>query len=86
VGYPAQLFDLAADPEELVDLGGDPSHAPIRAACEAKLRAVCDPEEVDARCKARQGSQLQRHGGREAVIQRGDLGYSPPPGLPVDFR
>jgi choline-sulfatase len=86
VGYPAQLFDLEADPEELVDLGQDPGHAELRAACEAKLRAVCDPEEADARAKARQREQMTRHGGREAVIERGDLGYSPPPGLPVDFR
>ncbi|NKB56736.1 MAG: sulfatase-like hydrolase/transferase [Alphaproteobacteria bacterium] len=86
VGYPPQLFDLAADPEELVDLGTDPAHAEIRATCDAKLRAVCDPEDVDTRCKARQGSQLARNGGRNAVITRGDLGYSPPPGLPVDFR
>jgi len=86
VGYPPQLFDLAADPEELSDLGADPGHAEIRAICEAKLRSVCDPEAVDARAKARQHEQMIRHGGRAAVIERGDLGYSPPPGLPVDFR
>ena len=45
-----------------------------------------DPEEVDARAKRRQAEQLERHGGREAVIARGDLGYSPPPGHPADFR
>jgi len=86
VAYPPQLFDLDADPEELVDLGADPDYAAVRATCEAKLRAICDPEEVDARAKKRQAEQMARHGGREAVIARGDLGYSPPPGLPVDFR
>jgi choline-sulfatase len=86
VGYPPQLFDLESDPEELVDLGEDPGLAEIRAVCEVKLRAVCDPEDVDARCKARQEAQMMRHGGREAVIERGDLGYSPPPGVAVDFR
>jgi len=86
VGYPPQLFDLEADPEELTDLGEAADHAEIRAACEAKLRAICDPEAVDARAKARQEAQMTRHGGRDAVIARGDLGYSPPPGLPVDFR
>lgn len=86
VGYPPQLFDLAADPEELVDLGTDPAHAAIRETCEAKLRAVCDPEDVDRRAKARQAEQLAMHGGREAVIERGDLGYSPPPGVAVDFQ
>ncbi len=85
-GYPPQLFDLAADPEELVDLAEDPGHAEIRAVCEARLRSVCDPEAVDARAKARQAEQLANRGGRDAVIARGDLGYSPPPGVPVDFR
>ena len=86
VGYPPQLFDLDADPEELVDLGQDAGFSDVRALCEAKLRAICDPESVDARAKARQHAQMARHGGRDAVIARGDLGYSPPPGLPVDFR
>ncbi len=86
VGYPPQLFDLEADPEELHDLGEDPQFAEIRAACEAKLRAICDPEDTDARAKTRQETQMARHGGRDAVIARGDLGYSPPPGLPADFQ
>ena len=86
VGYPPQLFDLKADPEELVDLGEVADFADIRARCAAKLRAVLDPESTDARAKARQQAQIARHGGRDAVIARGDLGYSPPPGLPVDFR
>ena len=86
VDYPPQLFDLSTDPEELFDLGPDPAHEAIRAVCEAKLRSVCDPEEVDRRAKARQAEQLARHGGREAVIERGDLGYSPPPGVAVDFQ
>ena len=86
VDYPPQLFDLSTDPEELFDLGADPAHEAIRAVCEAKLRSICDPEEVDRRAKARQAEQLARHGGREAVIERGDLGYSPPPGVAVDFQ
>ncbi len=80
VGYPPQLFDLKADPDELVDLGTDPAHAGVRAACEARLRSLVDPEEVNRRAQARQAEQLALHGGREAVIARGDLGFSPPPG------
>lgn len=84
--YEPQLFDLEADPEELRDLGTDPDYAAIRSAFETKLRQVCDPEAVDKQAKSRQAEQMARHGGRDAVIARGDLGYSPPPGLPVDFR
>jgi choline-sulfatase len=28
---------------------------------------------------------MQRHGGREAVIARGDLGFSPAPGISPEF-
>lgn len=84
--YPPQLFDLEADPEEANDLSADPKFAAVRAECEAKLRAMLSPEDVDARAKKRQAEQLERHGGREAVIARGDLGFSPPPGVGAEFH
>ena len=52
----------------------------------AKLRAILSPEAVDARAKKRQAEQLERYGGREAVIARGDLGFSPPPGFRAEFH
>jgi choline-sulfatase len=81
--YPAQLFDLEADPEELADLAADPAHAGIRAEMEAALRAALGtaPEQLDATVKARQRAILEANGGREAVLARGDLPYSPPPGV-----
>jgi choline-sulfatase len=85
VSYAPQLFDLEADPEELVDLADDPRHRATIAECHAKLLSVCDPAAVDARAKRRQAEQLARNGGRAAVIERGDLGYSPPPGVAVEF-
>ena len=85
VGYPPQLFDLAADPEELHDLAGDPQHAGTLAECDRQLRLVCDPDEADARAKRRQAQLLEENGGREAVIARGDLGFTPAPGVPATF-
>jgi len=84
--YRPQLFDLQSDPEELRDLADDPASAPVLAEGEARLRALLDPEAVDVLAKARQAEQLSRHGGREAVIARGDLGFSPPPGQSADFN
>jgi choline-sulfatase len=58
VGYPPQLFDLDNDPEEnsdLVALGNwkdDIGH--VLQQCEARLRSVCDPEEVDKLAKQSQ--------------------------------
>jgi choline-sulfatase len=84
--YRPQLFDLKADPDETNDLAVNPQFADVLAQCEAKLRAMLSPEEVDARAKKRQAEQLARHGGREAIIARGDLGFSPPPGFRAEFH
>lgn len=86
VKYPPQLFDLARDPHETTDLASDPVYAGLLQKCEARLRALLSPEEVDARAKKRQAEQLARYGGREAVIARGDLGFSPPPGIRPEFH
>jgi choline-sulfatase len=83
VAYAPQLFDLARDPEELCDLAGNPAHARVLEECRARLYAICDPQAVDARAKARQAELLEAAGGRDAVIRRGDLGFSPPPGYPA---
>lgn len=84
--YPPQLFDLERDPEEIQDLSADPAYVQVLAQCRAKLYSVCDPEEVDRRAKARQAQLLEENGGREAVIERGDLGFTPAPGFAADFQ
>ncbi len=83
VAYAPQLFDLEADPEELRDVAADPAYAKTLEECRARLYKICDPAEVDSRAKHRQAELLAENGGREAVIKRGDLGFSPPPGYPV---
>lgn len=85
VTYPAQLFDLAHDPEELHDLAADPVHQATLAALEAQLAARVDIAALDARVKARQAAILAENGGREAVMRRGDLPYSPPPGAKASW-
>jgi choline-sulfatase len=85
VDYPAQFFDLREDPEELVDRARDPAmQAPLREA-HARLTSMLDPAQIDARAKARQAQLLASNGGREAVIARGDLGFSVPPGVTPMF-
>jgi choline-sulfatase len=86
VKYRPQLFDLEGDPDETHDLAPDPQYASVVTECEKKLRAMLSPEAVDAGAKKRQAEQLNRYGGREAVIARGDLGFSPPPGVRPEFR
>jgi len=84
--YPPQLFDLENDPDEIHDVAVDPKYAEARELCRAKLYEICDPVEVDRRARARQAELLALNGGREAVIKRGDFGFTPAPGTVADFR
>ena len=79
VGMRPQLFDLAADPDEVQDLAARPEHAETVRGFERRLRAIVDPEEADARAHADQLRKVADAGGREAVIARGTFANSPTP-------
>jgi len=85
VDMPAQLFDLAREPDELCDLATDPAHAATLRELEAKLRAILDPEAVDRRAKAEQRAKAAEFGGTSAILKRGGFPYTPPPGTEVRF-
>ena len=84
--YGPQLFDLEKDPDETNDLAEDPLHAKVLEQCRTALYEICDPQEVDRRARIRQGELLALNGGREAVIKRGDFGFTPAPGTVADFK
>jgi choline-sulfatase len=86
VGMPPQLFDLAADPDEAHGLVQEGRGLERGKALEAKLRAICDPEAVDAQAKASQRAWAERWGGREAVAAEGFLVYTPPPGHAAEIE
>ncbi|HSD50630.1 MAG TPA: sulfatase-like hydrolase/transferase [Candidatus Methylomirabilis sp.] len=80
IGYPPQLFDVVADPDETQDLASDPKQAETLAACERQLRAICDPETINARAKADQVRRIEAAGGVEAILAQGvKIPYSPVP-------
>jgi len=84
-GMAPELYDLSDDPQELSDLGNRPEFASVRDELITGLHAICDPEEVNERAKADQRALVERHGGTEAVINRGGFGATPPPGEKAEF-
>jgi choline-sulfatase len=79
VNQPPQLFDLEADPEELRDLAGDPAHAALRAGMEARLRAMLDPEAVNAAAQRDQAAMIARLGGEAVIRAKERAAYTPAP-------
>jgi choline-sulfatase len=79
-GYRPQLYDLAADPLETVDLARDAAHAATLARCDAALRALLDPAAVTAQAFADQAARIAAFGGPEQVLRLGNYPYTPAPG------
>jgi choline-sulfatase len=85
VGLPPMLFDLDADPLERNDLGRNPAYASVASECEARLRSVVDPEAADNQARADQAQQIDKFGGKDAILKRGTFRYSPPPGVKASY-
>jgi choline-sulfatase len=85
VGHRPELFDLDSDPGETIDLAERPESISVLAECEAALLRICDPDAVNAEAFADQRRRIAAHGGREAIIERGDYGYTPAPGETPTF-
>ena len=79
LGYCSQLFDLGNDPREAVDLGSSPDHRDIVATMEAEPGKIADVEVLNARAFAEQARKIERYGGRQAILQAENLGYTPAP-------
>lgn len=81
VGYAPMLFDLENDPHERDDLSSKPALRETLAACEAQLRAAVDIDAVERLARADQQAMIERLGGKEAILRRGAVRHSPPPGV-----
>jgi choline-sulfatase len=80
VGYAPQLFDLAADPDERSDVAANPAYAAARASCEAVLRRICDPDEVDKAARGDQKRRIEAAGGATTILSDGvRIPYTPTP-------
>lgn len=80
IDLPDELFDLTLDPDEMTNLATDPSTTALTGQWHERLLALLDPNEVDARAKARQQELISHYGGREAILAgKGIGGFSPAP-------
>ncbi len=79
-GFAPELFNLADDPGETVNLAGHPDLQARVAAMESALRKIVDPDAVDAQAKAEQAAHVEKHGGREAILAEAPIHGSPVPG------
>lgn len=80
VGFDAQLFDLENDPDEMRDLASDERYAETLKDCEAELRKIIDPEEVDKQAKKDQAEMMDEYGGKEKILRDGfNIPFSPVP-------
>ena len=79
IGFPDELFDLEADPEELENRANDPTCAAVLRKMHVELRNICDPEKINAQAFEDQAALIDRLGGRDAALELGAPGATPPP-------
>jgi choline-sulfatase len=68
VDFAPELFDLEADPEELIDLAQDEAHTGTVREFESYLRTIVDPEAADRQAKADQKALVESRGGPQEVM------------------
>lgn len=83
VGFEPELYDLEADPEEMNDLAKF-ANGELKEF-DAALREIFDVEAIDAQAHADQEALVEKHGGRDAVLNRGGFLGTPPPGHQAEF-
>jgi choline-sulfatase len=79
VGYEPELFDMAVDPDQTVNLAAHDGYRSIREHMSSLLNQMLDPVATDQRAKADQDRLIARFGGREAALGKGPAGASPVP-------
>jgi len=85
VDYAPELFDEDADPEEETNLATDPAFAGVLEDLKAELVKRVDPDKVNAAAQASQAALIEKHGGRDAVLNKGSFQGTPAPGEKAEY-
>ena len=85
VGHAPMLFDMESDPYERIDLASDPNRRAVLVDFEAELRRLLNPEAIDRLAHSDQAAMIERVGGKDFILKRGAITYSPPPGITPDL-
>ena len=80
-GHAPQLFNLAEDPQENYDLSAstEAHHQTARAEGERRLRAICDPDAINAMAFQDQQKRIEDFGGVEACLSAPAFNATPTP-------
>jgi len=78
-GYAPELFDLAADPDELCDLSQDPAYSQDLKRCQDDMGALLDPGEANDLAFSDQAERISQLGGVEAILASEEFDHTPTP-------
>lgn len=78
-GYAPELFDLAADPDELRDLSQDPTYSQDLKRSQDDMSALLDPIAANDLAFADQAERISQLGGVEAILASEEFDHTPTP-------
>lgn len=76
-GYPPELYHIAEDKDELIDLAASIEHQQILAKCHQRMLELVDPEAENTRAFADQAETIEKLGGVEAILNSGEFDFTP---------
>ncbi len=76
-GHADLLFNMEEDPQELIDLAGDPNHAATVNELRRQLYQILDPEEVNRQAFADQAKMIEKLGGKAVINAMQSFNHTP---------
>jgi choline-sulfatase len=76
-GYAPELYHIAEDKDEVVDLAASAEHQQILAECHQRMLDLVDPEAENTRAFADQAETIEKLGGVEAILNSAEFDCTP---------